>query len=85
MMEQAWGRGHQTPFIHAHTEPAWHSYVREEGKPLLEINYSIPFTQKIWGFLTLVLFSGHTPLPRDVRCSIFFTITVGQKLIVSVG
>lgn len=39
-------------------------HVREEGKPLLEINYSAPFTGGIWGFFSLVPFSGHTPLPR---------------------
>lgn len=40
MMEQARGKGNETPLTHTHAEPACHSYVRQEGKPLLEINYS---------------------------------------------
>ena len=52
-----------TYLIHTHIQPACHSYVREEGKPQLEINYSVPFTEGIWGFFSLFPFSGHTPLP----------------------
>lgn len=67
MMEQARGRSNQTPpsytHIYTHIQAACHSYVIEEGKPQLEINYSVPFTEGIWGFFTLFSFSGQTPLP----------------------
>lgn len=73
-------------FTHSHTLSC-HSYVREEGKPLLQINYSMPFTEGEFGdFFSPVPSSGHTPLPwgrstlQKKPAAPFYTVTEGQTL-----